>query len=356
MKRIIERIFSYQQDLENDSIFNSLKREFYSLLQSIKFDEITIYLGSGYNEDKELKSSGDVVILETKKEEEKYNVLIEIESKEYSYRFEIFNGKVSYGGYYYDTDLLMHCESYEYEKDKSKLTKTTELIDRNDYYFDYSIDIITYDKLGNATKKTLEENQVFSKKIGIPLEEAAYYRTHFKENSDYLNESKVKSEMEYEDNVRSNENSFTSPFNISDFALIFDFDFEINEEHLYSALESLYTFEDLDEAGRRLNFLKEMLESIIGSDGEIIIEDNLYLNISSYVYNSSTEFLTTRGRIIKKIYGELFMYVIEITNNKVASIAKHLTKEEASKLYFANERNFDTEDLREFLGVERNRN
>lgn len=135
MKKLLERIFSYQQDLENDPIFNSLKSQFLSLLQNIKFGEITIYLGSGYSEDKDLTASKDVVMLETKNAEEKYNVLIEIESKEYSYRFEIFNGKVSYGGYYYDTDLLMHCESYEYEKDKSKLTKTTELIDRNDYYF-----------------------------------------------------------------------------------------------------------------------------------------------------------------------------------------------------------------------------
>lgn len=352
MKKIIAKIFSYQQDLQNDAVFNSLKNQFFSLLENIKFSEITIYLGSGYNEDKELKASKDVVILETKNAEEKYNILIEIESEEYSYSFEIFNGKVTYGGYYYDEYLLMHCENYEYESDKSKLTKTTELIDRNDYYFDYGIDIITFDNLGNATKKALEENQVFSKKFGIPLDKVEFYRTHFKENSDYINECKVKSEMEYEDNVRNNENSFSSPFNIADFALIFNFDFATNEEHLYSALESLYTFEDLDVAGRRLNFLKEMLENIIGSDGEIIIEDNLYLNIAAYVYNSSTEFLTTRGRIIKKIYGELFMYVIEITNNKVTSIAKHLTKEEASKLYFANEKNFNTEDLREFLGIE----
>lgn len=352
MKKIIERIFSYQQVLAKDPVFNSLKSQFLSLLQNIKFGEITIYLGSGYSEDKDLKASKDVVILATKNEEEKYNILIEIDSKEYSYRFEIFNGKVTYSGYYYDKELLLHCEAYEYEKDKSRLTKTTELIDRNDYYFDFSIDITTYDKLGYAKKEIEEENQAFSKKFGIPLDKVEFYRVHFKENSAYLNESKVKSEMEYEDNVSSNENSFTSPFNISDFALIFDYDFATNDEHLDKAISMLYTLEDLDVAGRRLNFLKEMLENIIGSDGEIIIEDNLYLNIAAYVYNSSTEFLTTRGRIIKKIYGELFVYVIEITNNKVTSIAKHLTKEEASKIYFANEKNFATEDLRDFLGVE----
>ena len=356
MKKIMKRIFSYQQVVKNDPIFYSLKSQFFSLMKSINFDAIKIYLGSGYSEDIELKASQDVIILETKKDEEKYDVLIEIESEEYSYSFEIFNGKVSYGGHYYDEELLLHCENYEYEKDKSRLTKTTELIDRNDYYFDYSIDIITYDEEGNARKKVNEENETFSKKFGIPLEKTEYYRTHFTENRDYLNKNKVKSEMEYEDNARDNENPFSSPFNISDFALIFGFDFETNEEHLYRAIESLSTFEDLDEAGRRLIYLKEMLKNIIGSDGEIIIEANLYLNISAYVYNSSVEFLTTRGRIIKKICGELFMYIIEITNNKVTSFVKHITKEEAYKLYFANEKNFDTEDLKEFLEIERNRN
>lgn len=356
MKKIMKRIFSYQQVVKNDPIFNSLKSQFFSLMEGINYDKIKIYLGSGYSEDIELKASQDVIILETKKDEEKYNVLIEIESEEYSYSFEIFNGKVSYSGYYYDEELLLHCETYEYDKDKSKLTKTTELIDPDDYYFDYSIDITTYDEEGNVRKKVNEENETFSKKFGIPLENAEYYRIHFTENRDYLNKNKVKREMEYEDNARDNENSFSSPFNISDFALIFDFDFETNEEHLYRALESLYTFEDLNVAGRRLTYLKEMLKNIIGSDGEIIIEANLYLNISAYVYNSSVEFLTTRGRIIKKICGELFMYIIEITNNKVTSFVKHITKEEASKLYFANEKNFDTEDLKEFLEIERNRN
>lgn len=354
MKKLLERIFSYHKNLYSDPIFKSLVMQLLSLLKVIKIDELIIYLGSGYSEDEEIRKSKNVTVLDTKNEEESFNVLIEIESEEYSYSFEIFNGIVSFSGHYYDEELLFHCDTYEYEKAKSKLTKITELIDHNDYYFDYSIDVTSYDKLGNANKKVEEENQIFSEKFGIPLKEAEFYRFNFKENRDYLNESKVKSEMEYEDNASSNENSFTSPFNISDFAIVFNFDFESNEEHFYEAIEASYTIEDLEEAGRRLNFLKNLLESIIGSDGEIVIEGNLYLNIASYVYNSSVEFLTTRGRIIKKINGELFMYIIEITNNKVTSFVKPLSKEEATKLYFANEQNLTTDDLREFLEVERN--
>ena len=47
--------------------------------------------------------------------------------------------------------------------------------------------------------------------------------------------------------------------------------------------------------------MEKILESIVWHDGEIVIEGNLYLNISAYAYNSSIEFLKTRGWIIKKI-------------------------------------------------------
>jgi len=41
--------------------------------------------------------------------------------------------------------------------------------------------------------------------------------------------------------------------------------------------------------------MEKILESIVWHDGEIVIEGILYLNISAYAYNSSIEFLKTRG-------------------------------------------------------------
>lgn len=67
MKKIMKRIFSYQQVVKNDPIFNSLKSQFFSLMEGINYDKIKIYLGFGYSEDIELKASQDVIILETKK-------------------------------------------------------------------------------------------------------------------------------------------------------------------------------------------------------------------------------------------------------------------------------------------------
>lgn len=354
MKKILEKIFSYQKSFLNDKVFDALKQQFLDLLGNIEIDNVNIILGSIYSEDEEIKNHNNITILPFKNKQEENDILIEIESDNYSYAFEIFKEQVSYSGYYYDSDLLIHTESYDYKRERGlrKLTKISEVIDRNDCYEDYSIEITSIDKKGNTKKDITEENKIFGEKFGIDLEKAEFYRRHFKENKNYINECKVRSEMEYEDNASSNEWSFSMPFNITDLDLVFNFDFDTNEEHLYQALSWIYTLEDLEVARQRIEFLKELLINVIEKESEIIIENNLYLNLSAFIYNSSTEFLTTKGRIVKKINGKLYLYIIEIKNNQITYLKKDLTLEEASNIY---DRNIDVEGLKEFLEINRHR-
>ena len=48
-----------------------------------------------------------------------------------------------------------------------------------------------------------------------------------------------------------------------------------DEASFYNAIENGYSLEDLAEAKRRVDYLKRMLAAHVGTDGEIVLENNL---------------------------------------------------------------------------------
>jgi len=131
--------------------------------------------------------------------------------------------------------------------------------------------------------------------------------------------------------------------------------FTKDEASFYNAIENGYSLEDLAEAKRRVDYLKRMLAAHVGTDGEIVLENNLVTNINNYVYNSSVDFLCTRGIVLKKVNGAFFMIFVVLENNQITSFRRKLDKEEAQEYYFKNSSNAQNEGLKEFFEIEKNR-
>lgn len=348
---LLERIFQYI-DLNTDPLFILLKKQLYELLNTLVMDRFRIVLGQRFLDVEDLKDIDNVVI--APEDEASYNISIYIDSDNYSYIFEVIGSEVSFNGHYYDEDLLFNCESYEYKD--GALTKIIEKIDRNDYYYDYSVQIVSLDDKGNIIRnKEDEENQIFCEKFGVPIEEAKRYRRHFKEYVTLLNIRKVKREMDGEDNLEENKYLFSVPLMMDEFASLFDYDFDINQEHLLEAIGGGYTLEDLDLALKRINALKQIIASQIGMDGQIVLENNLCVNMASYVYNSSCAFLLTKGIMIKKVNGEFTLYLVQISSSSLEIIDVVSSREQIRAMFYKNEGNEENIELKEFLEIERNR-
>lgn len=361
MEQLIERILSHLNNFHNDTVFQNIKKQLLSMIESTEVapENIKIFLGTGFSDDEDITSNDLVTIVRNSPNYKGYQILISFEnSEEYSYNFETTSDGIELSGYRYDDEGTMYYELYSYQnKDgEKKLINRKDIIDRNDYFLDSKIDIYYFDINGNPLKKDTEEekDKMFIEEFCIPLAEARKYRTHFVQYRKYINECKIQSEMSYEDNNLDNNNLFCSPFELENIRNVFNIDLE-DEEQLSMAFSFNYTMDDLEEASFRLDTIKNMLASQIGYSGELVLSNNIFENIASYIFNSSSTFLSTTGTIIKKENGEYIIYYIEINYNEITLVAKIISKEEAANIYYSNEGNNEVEGVAEFFGIERNR-
>lgn len=353
MIEVLEIIFRYQKEFFNDRIFNNLKQQFLLLIKTLAISRFQIFLGDGYQSEEKLKNVG-YISFESKMGTNSFRIFVD--GIDHSYTLEINGSKIVLDGYFCDDNLCFNYESFVYDRDEHNLIKITKKINSNDYYLDYDVLVYNTDELGNVISLDfLASNQKFSQLFGIPIEKVQMYRANFQENIEFLNESKIRKEMEFEDNNLNSERLFTAPFNIRDFELFLGLTFTKDEASFYNAIENGYSLEDLAEAKRRVDYLKRMLAAHVGTDGEIVLENNLVTNINNYVYNSSVDFLCTRGIVLKKVNGAFFMVFVVLENNQITSFRRKLDKEEAQEYYFKNSSNAQNEGLKEFFEIEKNR-
>lgn len=360
MEQLIERILNHLNNFQNDTVFQTIKEQLLRIIKdnNVSLENIRIFLGTSFSNDEYLATNDLVTIVRNSSNYKGYTILISFEDSEYSYNFETISEGVELSGYRYDSEETMYYELYSYQnKDgEKKLINRKDIIDRNDYFLDSKIDIFYFDVNGNLLNKDAEEekDKMFSKEFDIPLAKARFYRTHFVQFRKYINECKTRSEMSYEDNNPDNNNLFCPPFELENIKDTFQIDLD-DEEKLSRAFDFNYTMEDLEEAVSRLETIRSTLASQIGFTGKIVLSNNLFWNIASYIFNSSSTFLLTTGTIIKKENGEYVIYYIAINSNEITTIPKLISKEEVQTIYYSNEGNEQIEGLKEFFEVERNR-
>lgn len=350
MQVLVEKVLGKLEDLQTNKVFLMLKMQLLKIIKEngVNDNDIKIILDSSFK-DADLSNQGKVIFSSSDKG---HKITIDIDAGDYNYMFEVFEDNITLSGYTYDEEFLMHYESYIYDMTKRRLTIIKDIMDRNDYYLDYQIDIYALDRNGNILKQDMEEekDKCFSETFAVPLDKIREYRTSFSQYYREINESKIKSEMAKDDNPYL----FTSPFSLVDFEHIFMYGVE-SEEGLLGAIEYGYTLEDLEIAMRRLDELKQSLIRQIGNEGEIILSDNLYENIARYIFNSSSEFLLTTGTIVKKYRDEYSLYCLEMQADKLMIMGKAISIDEARDIYNQNEANKEVEGLQEFFQVTRNR-
>lgn len=360
MEELIERILNHLNNFQNDTVFQTIKEQLLRIIETndVSLDNIRIFLGTSFSNDEYLATNSLVTIVKNSSNYKGYKFLISFEDSEYSYNFETTSEGIELSGYRYDSEGTMYYELYSYQnKDgEKKLINRKDIIDRNDYFLDSKIDIFYFDVNGNLLNKDTEEekDKMFSEEFDIPLAKARFYRTHFVQFRKYINECKTRSEMSYEDNNPDNNNLFCSPFELENIKDAFQIDLE-DEEKLSRAFDFNYTMGDLEEAVSRLETIRNTLASQIGFTGKLILSNNLFWNIASYIFNSSSTFLLTTGTIIKKENGEYIIYYITINSNEITTIPELISKEEVQNIYYSNEGNEQIEGLKEFFEVERNR-
>lgn len=360
MEQLIERILNHLNNFQNDTVFQTIKEQLLKIIKdnNVSLENIRIFLGTSFSNDEYLATNDLVTIVRNSSNYKGYTILISFEDSEYSYNFETISEGIELSGYRYDSEGTMYYEQYSYQNKDSekKLINRKDIIDRNDYFLDSKINIFYFDVNGNLLNKDTEEekDKMFSKEFCIPLAEARFYRTHFVQFRKYINECKTRSEMSYEDNKSNNNNLFCSPFELENIKDAFQIDLD-DEEKLSRAFDFNYTMEDLEEAVSRLETIGNTLASQIGFTGKIVLSNNLFWNIASYIFNSSSTFLSTTGTIIKKENGEYIIYYISINNNEITTIPKLISKEEVQNIYYSNEGNEQIVGLKEFFEVERNR-
>ncbi len=357
LEELIERIFSYLKEFQNDRNFLSIKEKLLKIIDNASLDSIKIFLGPSFSIDEVLATSEAVKIVTHMKSMKDFDVDISIEDEEYTYDFYAVSGEVSLSGHYIeDNSILYYGEfSYTIKDSRRKLVQKEEIIDDNDFFHDYKLDIRYFDSNGKYIKEDTEslKDKMFSAEFHIPLNEARSFRLNFPKFKHYINECRERGNSEDLDNSAASK-IFSTPFDINYFETFFISD-KTPEEYEEMPFPFNYKPEEIEEANLRIQTIKEALRRNIGSEGEIVISSNILGNILSYAYNSSCGILITSGIIIKKLNGRFIKFWINFSQEGITSIPEEISKEEAQNLYYDNTVNESVLGLAAFFGIERNR-
>lgn len=207
------------------------------------------------------------------------------------------------------------------------------------YYYDRK----TMQSLSRNTEQ--EKREIFAKYFCIGIKEAEYYYEHFRENYQKLSENKYKSEMDYFNQITT-DNLFHSPVKIEDL-----------EEFVYSEIEkegALMSDEEYipykyTKTGALDNLISE-IKAIIGQSDKIIISDHLFQELSFYLLGISPNILYTKGIIINKYEGQFSAYYVHFEEKKIVAFQLPISKEDIKALLKNNPENEKIEGLDDFLG------
>ncbi len=239
---------------------------------------------------------------------------------------------------------------------------------KNDYYFNYDINMHLYNKDGDEIKienLNQELDEDFSATFGIPMELANECRLNFDKYIDYINDTKARITMEGNDEI--NNSVFISPFKINELGgVLLGYDdeeeqeLEENEEETYDEEEfeentyldeSLETDEFLSETQiEEMENLKNQLITHMGTEGDFVMSLNLFDNITDYVIGK-VNVLETSGRFIRKLNGSYTIFYIHLNENGLIVFPKQANTEEIKSIYEEDPQNDYTEGLKEFFGI-----
>lgn len=268
--------------------------------------------------------------------------LITLKIKDHRFAQNINLKTVDYNGEEKDIELIIIEDRI--------ILDTTEIKEKNDRIIKYIYNTSAYDESG--TKIEIDEEKAkdinFSEKFLVPLEDAKYYRTHFNDYIDFLNENRIKEQRRREDLI-INDNLFTSPFVLKDLELFIRTSVEEEISTVYEEeKQSIKLTGKLDQ-------IIHGIENAIGESEEIIMSDFLYQALESYFFEVS-DILYNKGIIIKRLNGEYILYYIHLENDKIIiGNSQTLKEEEIRKIMDSNPFNYEVRGLREFFGLGLNR-
>ncbi len=259
-----------------------------------------------------------------------------------------------------------------FEKDLTTWKISQEDVNDDGYYYSYLFNVYKYDKNHQLINDTFENelDNDFSKIFNVPLKDAKEYRKNFKKHREYLNKSKKIGVMQKLDELYcGRELLFSEVFLFNDLDDFFiDFSTEMIEEGMkvqyedddeeFLIDEETELDEDLTEkyekALDKLDIIKNNIRKVTGSNGEFTMTNNLCMNITTYL-KSKDDILVTKGFIIKKIDNEYTLYLIKINSDKITSMSRPITLEQAREMYNSHEFNKNIYGLQEFFQINRDK-
>ncbi len=258
-----------------------------------------------------------------------------------------------------------------FDKDLTTWKINQEDVNDEGHYYSYSHNIYKYDKNHQLINDTFENelDNDFSKIFNVPLKDAKEYRKNFKKYREYLNKSKKIGVMQKLDELYcGRELLFSEVFVFNDLDDFFiDFSTEMIEEGMDFELEEEIVepeeeFEEIDEELRekyeralnKLDKIKNNIKNITGINGEFTMTNNLCMNITTYL-KSEDDILFTKGFIIKKIDNEYTLYFIKINGDKITSMSRPITLEQAQEMYNSHEFNKSVYGLQEFFQINKDK-
>lgn len=380
VKSLMQNIINFLPvDLKKDNFFKKIVKEFFSLDTSL-FDEysVTIILGEYFQKWKRIWGRFDFVnfidvsnslcsLNVTSDDKDVFLSIAMTKDGDYSVSFE----GTHKSSIYYNVNI-----NYEKKIDRGKAVIISSKYDDNVYYDDYEVDIRYFDCLGNEVEETQEDkkDEIFSKTFYVPISKASLYRNNFQLFKGFLNESRVKGQMNYLDREVLNKDNglvFRSPCFLVDledfikeeymnpFGQIEELEIPFEEDEADSMDEDYFSsMDELDDFSydqNKFQLVRHQLVQQIGLDGEVVFSDNLFTNIISYISNSRVDVLCTKGIIVKKVDGYFTIYYVAIENGQMMVMSKAATEEEAQSLYYGSKDNERTKGLASFFQIERGR-
>lgn len=346
-----EIIKTYKKIIKSEEIFVEVNSDIYQ--KSKKFKEINNVSPSGFK--------NKIIGIFTKE-----NISLSIELKD-KYEIQLLTLKKL------PNDLYESIEIYILIDKNQSTWKITTSLENEDYYcLGYNTEFYTYNKNNEQIEIDdieLKKDKDFFIELGVPLNEARKCRLNFNENIEYINNcKKIQALEKIDEDYKRENNYFTTPFIITEFATFISGIKDITEDEEEQEQEILedeekeeeyddYTNEqeelDLNEIYSRAYNIQESLINHLGEEGEFIMSQNIYTSIENYL-NDKDGLLRTTGIIIRKLSNKYTFYYTRMTEEDIILIKKNTTKEEIIDLYNKEPLNAKIYGLKEFFETTKN--
>lgn len=219
-----------------------------------------------------------------------------------------------------------------------------EVSDDKLYLQDFDVDVVRFsldNKVIDNDKSFSDRLDIFQEFFALNREDARRCVNNFKENKEFLNNSKMKAEMSVIDDMFSLDFCrFVAPLRMCDFKdrIVCDLLKYLDEE-----------FDVSSEIESRINVIYENLVNLVGTDGEFVFTFNLIINIIHYVM-LDCDLLYSNGIIVRKFNNEFIVFNVNFSNEDILVIPSNTDLDYLRSLYLSNEGNSEIPGLDEFFG------